>query len=134
MELTWALIGLGAGALCVALLLGGQEERIVGAARAASTLCSALIGTQSPTEAVVRDVAINLALLAVVLPLALKSSKAWPLAAASLCLAALMTAAAQTLVHAAPQAYGILQGVWALMSDCAVAVGAWNARRARRGA
>jgi hypothetical protein len=133
MGLTGALVGVGVGALAFALLLGGREERIFGAARAASTLGGALIRTPSPIDAVVRDAAIDLALLAVVLPLALKSSKAWPLAAASLCLAALMTGAAQMLVHAAPEAYRIVQGGWTLLGDFVVAAGAWNAWRARRG-
>lgn len=134
MGMTWELIGLGATALAFALLLGGREERIFAAAKAGAVVAVALIGTRSPTQTVVRDVAIALLLFAVVLPLALTSTKAWPLAAASLCLAALMTGAAQALVHASPEAYGIVQGGWQLLTDLVVAVGAWNARRARQAA
>lgn len=132
MWVAWGLVGLGAAALAVALLLGGRDERIFGAAKAAAALGGEFVRTSMPAQAVVRDVVIDLALLAVVLPLALRSAKAWPLAAASVCVAVLMTAAAQQLVHASPQAYGIVQGGWRLLGDFVVAVGAWNAWRARR--
>ena len=81
-----------------------------------------------------REGAVDLALLAVVLPMALKSAKLWPLVAAALCLVMLMTAAAQLLVHATPQAYAIA-GMAGGAADIVVALGAWNAWRAgRRGA
>lgn len=128
----WLLVGLGLAALGFALLAGGRQERIYVAAKAASTVGDLAIASHPPGDSVGHQAIIDLALLAVVLPLALKSTKVWPLAAASLCVAALMTEAAQTLVHAAPQAYGIAKGVWELLADIVVAVGAWNAWRARR--
>lgn len=132
MGMTWGLIALGAAALAFALRLGGREERIFAAAKAAVALAAVLIGPLPPAQAVVRDLAIAVVLLAVVLPLALRSPKVWPLAAASLGVAALMTGAAQALVHASPEAYGIVQGGWDLMADFVVAAGAWKAWRARR--
>jgi hypothetical protein len=132
MQVTWGLVGLGAAALAFALLLGGREERIFSAARAAAAVTAVLLGPRSPTQTVVRDVAVALILFVVVLPFALKSTKAWPLAAASLCLATLMTGAAQALVHASLAAYGIVQGGWDLLADLVVVVGAWNAWRARQ--
>jgi hypothetical protein len=36
------------------------------------------------------------------------------------------------LIHATPSAYGIAQGTWELLADLVVALGAWNAWRARR--
>jgi len=131
--MAWGLVGLGAAALALALLFGGREERIFAAAKACA-LGGALIPTAGPTNAVLRDIVVDLALLAVILPLALRSNKAWPLAAASLCLAGLMTGAAQLLAHARPQAYAIVQGGWDLLAACVVAAGAWNVQRARRGA
>lgn len=132
MGATWGLVGLGAAALGLALVLGGREERIFAGVKAVSALGAALAPLHTPTQTVVRDTWINVVLLAVVLPLAMRTLKAWPLAAASLCLAALMTAAAQMLVHAAPEAYGLLQGCWSLLAALVVALGAWNARRGRR--
>ena len=132
MSVTWVLVGLGSAALIFALVLGGCEERIYGAAKVIAALCNILVGTSSSTGTVARESVIDLALFAVVLPLALKSSKVWPLAAASLCIATLMTAAAQMLIHATPSAYGIAQGAWELLADLVVALGAWNAWRARR--
>ena len=132
MWVAWGLAGLGAAALAVALLLGGRDEQIFGAAKAAAALGGEFVRTGAPAQAVVCDVVIALALLALVLPLALRSTKAWPLTAASVCLAVLMTAAAQQLVHARPQAYGIVQGGWTLLGDLVVAAGAWNAWRVRR--
>ena len=130
--MTWVLVGLGSAALIFALLLGGRDERIYGAAKAVAALGDSLMGASSSTGTVARESVIDLALFAVVLPLALKSSKVWPLAAASLCIATLMTAAAQMLIHATPSAYGIAQGAWELLADLVVALGAWHAWRARR--
>ena len=132
MSVTWVLVGLGCAALVLALLLGGRDERIYAAAKAITAVGDVLIGTSSSAGAVAREAGIDLALFAVVLPLALTSSKIWRLAAASLCIAALMTAAAQMLIHATPSAYGIAQGGWGLLADLVVALGAWNAWRARR--
>jgi hypothetical protein len=132
MGVTWVLVGLGSAALIFALAAGGREERLYAAAKVLAALCGHLLAARSPADSALRDAIIDLALLAVVLPLALKSVKVWPLAAASLCIAALMTAAAQMLIHATPSAYGIAQGGWALLGDLMVAVGAWNAWRARR--
>lgn len=132
MGVTWVLVGLGSAALAAALLLGGRQERVYAVAKAIATLCNTFLGTNSSPGAIPRDAVIDLALLAVVLPLALKSSKLWPLAAASLCIATLMTAAAQMLIHATPSAYGIAQGGWDLLAGLVVAAGAWNVWRARR--
>lgn len=128
MELIWGLVGLGSAALGFAFLFGGREERIFAAAQALSAAGDIfLAGDNVAGEAVV-----DLAVLAVIVPLALRTSKAWPLVAASLCLAILMTTAAQALVHANLTAYAIAQGSWMLLANFVVASGAWNAWRARR--
>jgi hypothetical protein len=130
---TWGLVGLSAAALAFALLVGGREERAFAVAKAVAALGGVFARTGTPMEAVVRDATIDLVLLAVVVPLALRSSKVWPLAAASICLASLMTGAAQMLVHASLQAYGLVQGGWDLLAGLVLAAGAWHAWRARRG-
>lgn len=126
---TWVLVGVGSAALGFALLVGGSAERIYATARAAATVGDLLIRANSSTETVGLAVLIDLALLAIILPMALKLPKVWPLAAASICVATMMTDAAQLLVHASPQAYGIARGGWELLANGVVAVGAWRARR-----
>lgn len=132
MSVTWVLVGLGSAALGFAVLAGGREERIYATAKATAALGALVIRTQSATGTAARDTLIELALFAVVLLLALKSTKVWPLAAASLSLATLMTAAAQMLIHASPSAYGIARGGWELLAYLVIMAGAWNAWRARR--
>lgn len=132
MSVTWVLVGLGSAALGFAFLFGGREERIYATAKATAALGELVIGTHSWSGTAARDALTELALFAVVLPLALKSTKVWPLAAASLCLATLMTAAAQMLIHASPPAYGIARGGWQLLAYLVIVVGAWSAWRARR--
>jgi hypothetical protein len=132
MSATWVLVGLGSAALGFTFLVGGRDERIYAAAKATAAFGDLLIGANSSTASVAREAVIDLALLAVVLPLALKSTKVWPLAAASICVATLMTAAAQMLIHATPAAYGIAQGGWDLLAYLVIVAGAWNAWRARR--
>jgi hypothetical protein len=130
MVLGWLLVIIGLGALGFALVAGGREERAFVAAQAASALAEhgmVRFGGDIPVA-----ILVDLAVLAVVVPLALRSSKVWPLFAASLCVATLMTEAAQLLVHASLQAYAITQGAWDLLADVIVAIGAWNVWRARR--
>jgi hypothetical protein len=130
MELGWLLTGVGLTALAFAVLVGGREERIFVAAQAASGLAEhSFVRFEHDVP---RAVLVDLAVLAIVLPLALRSNKAWPLFAASLCVASLMTEAAQMLVHAAPAAYAIIQGAWDLIADMVVAFGAWSVWRAQQ--
>lgn len=130
MSLGWVLIVAGLALLSVALVLGGREERIFVAAQAASALAEHSLLTFG--ENIGGAVLIDLAVLAVVLPVALTSQKVWPLLAASLCVATLMTEAAQALVHADVEAYAIAQGLWDLLANFVVAVGAWNVWRGAR--
>jgi len=84
---------------------------------------------------IVAAVLVDLGVLAVVLPIALRTTKVWPLVAASLCVASLMSEAAQLMVHASPDAYGLMQASWDLIADLMVAGGAaavWRAGRAAR--
>jgi len=124
------LVVIGLAALAYALTVGGREERIFVAVQAASALGehAAVRFGRSISSAVL----IDLAVLAVVIPLALRTRKVWPLLAASLCVASLMTEGAQMLVHASDTAYAIIQGAWDLLADLVVAVGAWNVWRSRR--
>lgn len=132
MALVWGLVGLGSAALGFAFLFGGREERIFATAQALSALGDIFLGWNAAGDNVAGEAVIDLAVLAVVVPLALRTSKVWPLIAASLCVAILMTTAAQALVHATPAAYAIAQGGWTLLADLVVAAGAWNVWRARR--
>jgi hypothetical protein len=131
MGLGWLLLALGLAVLTFAVIFGGREERIFALAQATSGLLGH--GGLPFGHAVTRAILLDLAVLAILLPLALRSSRIWPLVATSVCVASLMTVAAQLLVHAVPQAYAILHGGWDLLADLAVAFGAWNFRRANRG-
>jgi hypothetical protein len=132
MGVVWGLVGLSAAALSFALLFGGREERIFASAQALSAGAHIFLGWNSAGDNVGGEAVVDLAMLAVIVPLALKTSKVWPLVAASLSVAILMTAAAQALVRATPVAYAIAQGSWSLLADFVVGLGAWNVWRARR--
>jgi len=132
MGLGWLLLALGLAALAFAALLGGREERIFVLAQATSALAGH--GAARFEHDLTRTILLDLGVLAILLPLALRSSRTWPLVVASVCVASLMTVAAQLLVHAAPQTYAIIHGGWDLLADLGVALGAWNFRRARQGA
>lgn len=123
------LLLVGLACLAVAFLLGGAEERIFVIAQASAGVAEHyLIRVGDIPEAILVD----LAVLAVALPIALRSNKAWPLLAASLCVATLMSEAAQLLVNASAEAYSVLQGCWDLLADLVVVVGALSVWRARR--
>jgi hypothetical protein len=132
MGVVWGLVGLAAASLSFALLFGGREERIFAAAQALSAAAHIFLGWNSAADNVAGETVVDLAMLAVIVPLALKTSKVWPLVAASLSVAVLMSAAAQALVQATPTAYAIAQGGWSLLADLVVGLGAWNIWRARR--
>lgn len=129
MSAGWLLVLVGLAALSFAFALGGREERIFVVAQAVSALgehSAVRFARHIPTA-----VLIDLAVLAVVIPLALRTNKVWPLFAASVCVATLMTEGAQMLVHASEPAYAIVQGAWDLLANLIVVVGAWNVWRAR---
>jgi hypothetical protein len=130
MSAGWLLVVVGLAALAFALAVGGREERLFVAVQAASAL-----GEHAAVrfgESIAMAVMIDLGVLALVIPMALRTHKAWPLFAASLCVATLMTEGAQMLVQASDTAYAIIQGAWDLLADLVVAVGAWNVWRSRR--
>jgi len=130
MSAGWLLVVIGLAALAFALAVGGREERIFAAVQAAS-----MLGAHAAVrlgESLAAAVLIDTLVLAVVIPMALRSPKAWPLVAASLCVATLMTEAAQMLVHASGTAYAITQGGWDLLASLVVLCGAWNVWRAQR--
>jgi len=123
-----------AGLLCLAIafVAGGPEERIFVAAQAVSGLTEHFVVRSGD---IVAAVLVDLGVLAVVLPIALRTTKVWPLIAASLCVASLMSEAAQLMVHASPDAYGLMQASWDLIADLMVAGGAaavWRAGRTAR--
>ena len=127
-----ALLFVSLALLAIAFLLGEAEERIFVGVQAASGLAehSFVRGGDVATA-----VLIDLAVTAAVLPIALRSDKAWPLVAASLCVATLMSEAAQWLVRASPAAYSLLQSGWDLLANLLVAGAAlqiwWSSRGAR---
>ena len=129
MDLPWLLLAFGLAALTFAVVLGGREERVFVVVQAASGLAEhRIIHLQQELP---RAILLDLLVLAILVPLALRSSRTWPLFVASLCLASLMTEAAQLLVGASFEAYAIVQGIWDLIADLVVAYGAWNGWRAR---
>jgi len=130
MSAGWLLVVIGLAALGFVLVVGGREERAFAVVQAASALGehAALRFGDSIATAVLIDTAV----LAVVIPMALRTHKIWPLFAASLCVATLMTEAAQMLVQATETAYAIIQGAWDLLANLVVVVGAWNVWRSRR--
>lgn len=130
MDAGWLLIFVGLAMLGFAALVGGREERLFVAAQAASALgehTSVRFSRDIPAA-----VLIDLIVLGVVIPLALRTKKIWPLFAASLCVATLMTEGAQMLVQASEEAYGLTQGTWDMLADLVVAIGAWNVWRQSR--
>lgn len=130
MSAGWLLVVVGLAALGFALVVGGREERIFVGVQAASALGEH--GAVRFGESIAAAVLIDTVVLAVVIPMALRTHKAWPLVAASLCVATLMTEAAQMLVQASETAYAIIQGAWDLLANLVVVVGAWNVWRSRR--
>lgn len=126
----WLLTGVGLLMLAFAFAFGGREERLFVAVQAASGLAehsAVRFGRDVPSA-----VLIDLVVLSIIVPMALRTNKAWPLFAASLSVAALMTEGAQMLVHATDAAYAIIQGTWDLLANLIVVVGAWNVWRTRR--
>ena len=134
MSIEWALLAAGLLCLAVALVVGGLEERTFATAQAVSIAFEITFARSGDVDIAV---IIDLAVLAIILPIALRTHKAWPLVAASVCVATLMSEAAQYAVHASPDAYGLMQGGWDLVANIVVAIGAarlWRARRAECGA
>jgi hypothetical protein len=126
----WLLVVIGLAALAFALAAGGREERIFVGIQAASALAEH--GAVRFGRSIPAAVFIDVVVLALVMPLAMRTHKVWPLFVASLCVATLMTEGAQMLVQASEAAYAVIQGAWDLLANLAVAVGAWNVWRARR--
>lgn len=124
------LVVIGLIALAFAFLFGGREERIFAAAQAISAISEHSFLAFG--ENIIGAVIIDLAVLAVVVPLAMRSNKVWPLIGASFCVATLMTEGAQVLVRGTPEAYAIIQGSWDLLASLVVAAAAWQLRRTRR--
>ena len=132
MSIGWALLAAGLICLAFAVIAGGPEERLFAAVQAVSGLLELLFAR---TGAIDIAVLIDFAVLAVIIPIALRTQKIWPLVAAALSVAALMTEAAQHMVHASPDAYGLLQSAWDLLANIVVAIaalGLWRGRRGRR--
>jgi|KBSSwiStaDraftv2_1062776.scaffolds.fasta_scaffold90150_3 hypothetical protein len=132
MSIEGTLMVLGLTCLAVALVLGGVEERAFVIAQAASGIAEHYVVRAGDVPAAVL---VDLAVLAVMMPVALTTKKVWPLVVTSLCIATLMSEAAQMLVHAGPRAYGVMQSSWDLLADVMVAAGAvgvWMSRRADR--
>jgi hypothetical protein len=128
----WSVYVLGWGAVLLALLKGRWEERTFAAVQALLIAYDTATGFKAFGAHLGREPLQDLANLAVALFIALRSTKAWPIAAASLALAMVMTEAAQRLVHVQVSAYSIAQGVWEVLLDLVLAAGAiatWRARR-----
>jgi hypothetical protein len=106
MSIEGTLMVLGLTCLAVALVLGGVEERAFVIAQAASGIAEHYVVRAGDVPAAVL---VDLAVLAVMMPVALTTKKVWPLVVTSLCIATLMSEAAQMLVHAGPRAYGVMQ-------------------------
>jgi hypothetical protein len=83
MGLGWLLLALGLAVLTFAVIFGGREERIFALAQATSGLLGH--GGLPFGHAVTRAILLDLAVLAILLPLALRSSRIWPLVATSVC-------------------------------------------------
>lgn len=128
----WSLYGLGWTAVGLALVVGRWEERTFAVAQAILILIDASTDYRDFGAHLGQEPAQDLANLGVSLVLALRSNKLWPLAAASLALAMVMTEAAQRVAHVQTAAYSIAQGVWEVLLDLVLLVGTLAAWRARR--
>jgi hypothetical protein len=128
----WARAGLSCLLVAFAFLKGDWEERSFAALAVADMLARraagvGYYGANLPYEAATDGVALVLLLL-----IALRSDKFWPLVAGSVALASLMTEAAQALLPTVQRAYGFAQGTWELATYVVLGVGTWRAWRARR--
>lgn len=123
---------LGWGAVLLAALKGDWEERTFAALQAVFILLDAVDDYRVLGAHLGQEPLQDLANLAVALVLALRSDKFWPMAAASLALAMVMTETAQHVAHVQTSAYSIAQGVWEVLLDLVLLIGAVNAWRARR--
>ena len=132
MSHVWLLILVSGIALAFAVILGGLEERIVAAAQAVSVVADDLVGAAFTGKNAGAEMSIDLILLAVILPIAFRTSKIWPLVVASLCVVALETEAAQMLASVSARTYVVTQGLWEVLTCAVVSLGAWKAWRARR--
>lgn len=130
----WSLYGLGWAAVVLALFKGQWEERVFAVVQAGFIALDAATEYRAFGAHLGHEPAHDLFNLALSLALALRSQKVWPLAAASISLAMVMTEAAQLLARVDTPAYAIAQGVWEVLLDAVLATGAvaaWRARQAR---
>jgi hypothetical protein len=133
----WSVYVLGWGAVLLALFKGEWEERTFAAGQVVLIVSDAVADFRAFGAHLGQEPLQDLANLALALFIALRSSKRWPIAAASLALAMVMTEAAQRLIHVQVSAYSIAQGVWEVLLDLVLAAGtiaAWRARRAKAAA
>jgi hypothetical protein len=132
MSAAWLLVTFSLATAAIVFVVGGTEERIFAGAQALSAIGDILIGAGFTGRNVGGEMVIDLALLAVILAIAVKANKVWPLFAASLCAATVMTEVAQIFAQAGPFAYSIIQAVWESLALVVVTVGAWQVWRGRR--
>jgi len=132
MSLGWVLLAVSVVAVALAFVLGGIEERVFAIAQALSVAADNAIGAAFTADNVGGEMAIDLVLLAVVLRIALRTSKLWPFVAASLCVVATETQAAHFFISIDDRIYVFTQGLWEFLSCAVVSVGAFHVWRSAR--
>src|SRR5690349_20426426 len=86
----WVTSGLFWPAVAFALIAGEREERLFASTSTLAALLDLAAGITHYGQDIVHEVAVDLCGLAIATMLALRSDKAWPLAIASILLAAIM--------------------------------------------
>jgi hypothetical protein len=129
---TWFPIVVIGGVCAAALLKGGREERIAAGAFVLGTLATPFIKDYSwGTQWAIFGV--DVVYLALLLVIALRSPRYWPLCAAGFQLLGVVTHAASIVDPMLPKwAYVTAGVIWTYLVLAAIAVGTWNAWRGRR--
>jgi hypothetical protein len=116
-----------------AFLRGGAEERIVAGALVANVAATVVLRDWSMPHLQTDEFVLDVALLALMLTVALKSPKYWPLPAAAFQLLATLMHVAKLVDPGVHQwAYFTAIVIWTYALMVALGVGVWNSWRARR--
>ncbi len=116
-----------------ALLTGGGEEKAASAALAADVIFTFLLRDRSWPHVQWTEFAFDVLLLALLVGIALRSAKFWPLAAAAFQLLATLTHVAKMVDPKVHQwAYLTAIVIWTYALIATLAVGTWNSWRSKR--
>lgn len=120
------------GVCGLAFLKGGVEERVTAVTLFIATWGTILLRDRSWPQVQATAFALDVAVLAVLLVIALRTAKYWPLAAAGFQLLGVVTHIGKLIdPHVNQWAYITAGVIWTYLLIIALSVGAWNTWRAR---